>query len=140
VYGLGAQPDRGPLRFREICERTYVEDLAGCSAYVGAAGNQTLGELLYFGKPVLALPEAKHHEQRINSHFVRQMRVGDFVRLHLFEDSSLRDFLDRLDEFRAALRPLAGQLDGTPAALEVVRRFLPKPVAAIEPQPSPRKR
>jgi uncharacterized protein (TIGR00661 family) len=131
VYGLGERPACGPLRFRAIDERTYVEDLAQCAAYVGAAGNQSLGELLYFGKPVLALPERNHHEQLINSHFLRHMGVGTFVPLDRFRQSDLQSFMDRREEFGARLVPYRGRLDGTPDTLAAIRRHLPRTTAPV---------
>jgi UDP:flavonoid glycosyltransferase YjiC (YdhE family) len=108
-----------------------VEDLAQCAAYVGAAGNQSLGELLYFGKPVLALPERNHHEQLINSHFLRHMGVGTFVRLDRFRQSDVRSFMDRQAEFRERLVAYRGRLDGTRDTLAVIRRHLPRTTAPV---------
>jgi uncharacterized protein (TIGR00661 family) len=125
VYGLGCRPADGPLRFFPLDEKTFVDDLAGCAALVGAAGNQSLGEALYLGKPVLAMPEERHHEQRINSHFLKQMGVGDWVTMEQAQPRDLEAFLGRLDEFRWRLLGYHGQFDGTPAAVAEVRKFLP---------------
>jgi uncharacterized protein (TIGR00661 family) len=126
VYGLGKRKPDGPLRFCPLDEQTFVDDLAGCAALVGAAGNQTLGESLFLGKPVLALPEQDHHEQLINSHFLRQMGGGDFTTVETFERPHLTRFLNRLDEYQDNLASHRGHLDGTPAALAEIRRFLPR--------------
>jgi uncharacterized protein (TIGR00661 family) len=125
VYGCGPRPADGPLIFRPIDERTYVEDLAGCTAYVGAAGNQSLGELLHFGKPVLTIPELNHHEQLINSHFIRHMGVGDFVPLPRFQTADLARFLDGVDAYREALETYQNRIDGTADTLAVIHRHLP---------------
>ncbi len=131
IYGLsgndaaGDPPPDGPLRFRRLSERTFAEDLAGCAAVIGAAGNQTLGEALYLGKPVLALPEERHHEQLINAHFLRQMGAGDFETIESAEARHLGSFLERLDEFAAAADRQHERLDGTPAALAAVQQHLP---------------
>ncbi|MDX1947094.1 MAG: glycosyltransferase family protein [Pirellulaceae bacterium] len=125
VYGLGEREPDGPLKFFPLSERTFVEDLAGCAALVGAAGNQTLGEAIYFGKPVLALPEAQHHEQLINSHFLRQMGAGDFTTVENFQPRHLSDFLRDLPALQAAADRYQGRLDGTAAALAEIERFLP---------------
>jgi uncharacterized protein (TIGR00661 family) len=125
VYGLGPRPADGPLTFCPLDETTFVRDVASCAALVGAAGNQTLGEALYFGKPVLALPEESHHEQLINAHFLRHMGAGEFATLEEVERSHLSRFLDRLEEFRGALGQYLGRIDGTPTAVAEIRRFLP---------------
>jgi len=125
VYGLGQRKPEGPLTFCKLSEQTFVDDLAGCAAVVGAAGNQTLGEALYLGKPVLAMPEERHHEQLINAHFLRQMKAGDWTTMESAEPRHLARFLDRLDEYQEGIESHSGRLDGTPAALGALARFLP---------------
>lgn len=125
VYGLGKQPDQGNLRFFDISEDGFVRDLAGCDAMIGAAGNQSLGEAIYLGKPVLALPEESHHEQMINSHFLRQMGVGDWSTIESFSKKHLASFMERLSQFRANLATFRGQINGNPTALAAIQRHLP---------------
>ncbi len=124
VYGLGERPSCGKLRFLAVDENSFMRHLAGCRAYIGAAGNQTIGEAIHLGKPLFVLPERKHHEQRINAHFVRQMGVGDWNLLESVESGSLRRFLDRLNEYRSRLVEYRGRFDGTPRAVEVIRSAL----------------
>src|SRR5262245_7699994 len=99
IYGLGERKSEGNLRFREIDPQTFAYDLADCCAVIGAAGNQTLGEALYLGKPILAFPEQHHHEQLINAHFLKTMRAGDSTIAEAAEPNDLHDFLFNLDEF-----------------------------------------
>lgn len=124
VYGLGKRAAEGRLTFRAIDPRRFIDDLAGCAAAIGAAGNQSLGEALYLGKPVFALPEGNHHEQLINAHFLRQMGAGDFAPIERASGGALRRFLHRLDDYYAATSLLVGKLDGTAAALAVIDRML----------------
>lgn len=121
VYGLGAMPTMGGLRFCEIDEHRFVDDLAGCTAVICAAGNQLLGESVYLGKPVLALPEPLHHEQLINSHYLRQMGVGDFATLDAVTPELLRRFLDCVPAYRAGLEHYRGVWNGTPTAVAAIR-------------------
>ncbi|QDU25982.1 hypothetical protein ETAA8_10540 [Anatilimnocola aggregata] len=126
AYGLGRLPERGSIRFCELSEQGFVNDLAQCAAVVGAAGNQTLGESLYLGKPVLALPESQHHEQLINSHFLEQMKAGHFVPVEEFEPRHLDRFVTALDDLRG---PLLGDCmvhDGNSAAVATIRGHLPR--------------
>lgn len=122
IYGLGERPAQGPLTFHPIHEQKFVDDLAGCRAVVCAAGNQLLGESLYFGKPVLAIPEEIHHEQRINAHFLQEMHAGDWTTLEAFDLPKLQQFLDRWDEYQAVAQQLCGKLDGTQDALHEIRK------------------
>ena len=100
VYGLGARPSEGNLQFRPFDERRFVKDLAGCLAVVGSAGNQTLGEAIYLGKPVLALPEDNHFEQRINAFYLQRQNCGQSVNLSKFCEQSLAEFLESIDDFQ----------------------------------------
>lgn len=124
VYGFGERPDDGCLKFRALNEQTFVDDLASCSAMIGAAGNQSLGEAIYLGKPVFALPEEQHHEQMINSHFLAQMGTGEFEPVERVDARHFRRFMDRLDEFGDRLKNFVGQIDGTPLAINQVTSCL----------------
>lgn len=126
VYGLGERKSEGNLRFREIDEQSFAYDMADCAAVVGAAGNQTLGEALHFGKPVFALPESHHHEQLINAHFLKSMQAGDWIAAEAAEPRQLRHFLNRMDEFGAHAAGYQGKIDGTSQALNEINRFLPQ--------------
>jgi uncharacterized protein (TIGR00661 family) len=127
VYGLGERQPDGPLKFYKLSEQTFVEDLAGCAALVGAAGNQSLGEALHFGKPVLALPEQNHYEQQINAWFLSQMGVGNATNVESFGPRHLAEFLGRLEEYQTMAQRYAGRIDGTAAALAEIERYLHQP-------------
>ena len=120
VYGLGERSSAGNLSFHAIDEQRFVEDLASCAGLFSAAGNQLLGEALYYGKPVFAIPEEMHHEQQINAHFLRQMGAGDWVTAESLRADRLNGFLNRLEEYRRNLEPLNGKLNGTPDALAAI--------------------
>lgn len=125
VYGLGERPPLGSVTFCPIDDHQFVSDLAGCRAVVAAAGNQLLGESLYLGKPVLAIPEERHHEQQINAHFIRTLGVGDWTLLDGLTRTTLDRFLEREAEFHQALAPLQGSLNGTATVLDLIQSQLP---------------
>lgn len=122
VYGLEARPRRGNLEFCDFDPRRFAEDLAGCRALVGAAGNQSLGEALYLGKSVLALPEAKHHEQRINAFYLKHFGLGDAVTLSSFRASHLHEFLRTERQYHQAARHV--QRDGLETAVSIIQQEL----------------
>jgi uncharacterized protein (TIGR00661 family) len=126
VYGLGQQPPKGKLSFHAIDERRFVDDLAHCAGLVSAAGNQLLGEALYFGKPVFAIPEDMHHEQQINAHFLQQMGAGEWMTVDSFRSNRLVSFLSKLEVYREKLAPLAGRLNGTREAIAAIEQVLQK--------------
>ena len=124
VYGLGDRPAVGRLSFHAIDEHRFVKDLSACAGLFSAAGNQLLGEALYFGKPVFAIPENMHHEQQINAHFLQQMGAGEWTTVESLKSDRLNGFLSRLDEYRNNLTNLAGIMNGTPDALLSINEAL----------------
>lgn len=126
IYGLGERPSLGAATFHAIDDRRFVDDLAGCAGLFSAAGNQLLGEALYLGKPVFAIPEDMHHEQQINAHFLKQMGAGDWTTVQAFQPARLVDFLRDLEQFRSNLAPLVGKSVGTPDALAAIGLALQK--------------
>lgn len=136
VYGLGERPALGGITFHAIDENRFVEDLASCAGLFSAAGNQLLGEALYFGKPVFAIPEGMHHEQQINACFLRQMNAGDWTTAESFQLEHLSSFLAKLDTYRAHLRQLSGQMNGTYDALAAINAVLQRNQSPKVPVPA----
>lgn len=122
AYGLGSRPPVGGATFHEVSVERFLDDLATAQALVCTAGNQLVGEALYLGKPVLALPEPGNFEQRINAHFVRESGAGEWVPLESAGPELLRGFLDRLERYRAAIDPSA--IAGNDRAIQALAPFL----------------
>ncbi len=123
IYGLGQRRDEGNLRFFEVNEEGFVNDLASCTALVSGAGNQLVGEALYLKKPVLAMPESGLFEQQINGYFLKAGGGGDSVSRESLDGRVLRRFLDARDEY--ASRIDSSRMDGIPTVLETISRHLP---------------
>jgi uncharacterized protein (TIGR00661 family) len=122
VYGLGARSDVGRLRFREVDVRRFAEDLATCRALVTTAGNQLVGEALYLGKPVLAMPESGNREQAVNAHFLRRSGTGLVSTMDAVTPGHVRALLDGSHRLTAGID--RRRLCGNPAALAIIRRHL----------------
>jgi uncharacterized protein (TIGR00661 family) len=129
VYGTARRGREGRLEFRAPSERGFLEELARCRAVVGTAGNQLVGEALYFGKPLLVMPEDSV-EQRLNAAAVERCGIGRRLDHRRLTAAAVRDFLDEEQRFRdrtrwhardgraeavAALERFAAELAGTPA-------------------------
>ena len=136
VYGLGEREPVGGATFHAIDEQRFVDDLAGCRALVGAAGNQLIGEALHLGKPMLVLPERAHAEQMMNSHFLAAMRCGDFALLEEVSADRIRGFIDGSGHYAEPLAGVMGRMDGTPDVLRVIARRLAH-VSAAAASPTP---
>ena len=131
VYGLGERPPQGRLVFRPVSEDGFVADLAASSCVVCNAGNQLLGEALYLGKPVLAMPEENQDEQAINAHYLRAGGGGDWTSVRDLTAPRLRRFLADLDLYRG--RVDRRRLRGNEPALAAIRRHLPSTVPERRP-------
>ena len=123
IYGLGARPAEGNLRFYDIDETSFLENLASCDALISNAGNQLVGEALYLRKPVLALPETGNFEQAVNAHFLRESGGGDWVHVQDFNTDTLGQFLDRVPELRSRID--VTHICGNEPALTAIKSHLP---------------
>ena len=103
VYGLGEHPNAGKVDFRAIDPTRFVDDLTTARALITTAGNQLVGEALYLGKPVYAIPEPQNREQDINAHFVKSMGVGECARPNAIKRDQLTTFLDKVPFYRARI-------------------------------------
>jgi uncharacterized protein (TIGR00661 family) len=122
IYGRGEQAARGNLQFRPISESGFLDDLSSANAVVCAAGNQLLGECLFLGKPVFALPETGQHEQRINAHFLEQSGCGVWCSPEDFNAIQVQSFFASLEHLRGGDERL--NYNGTPHAVAAVEECL----------------
>lgn len=124
IYGVGVRPPHENVTFHEIDPNTFVDDLATSRGVISAAGNQLLGESLYLGKPVFAMPESNHHEQLINSHFLAHMGCGNWVTLESLKTEDLHEFAKSCDSYRTRIAETCQNIDGTDKAVEVIESCL----------------
>jgi uncharacterized protein (TIGR00661 family) len=123
LYGLGKQPSYGSLKFFDIDVFRFIEDLATSRALISTAGNQLVGEALYLGKSVLAMPEPGNYEQQINAHFLQQSGAGLAHELEQLSAASIRSFLERFRDVHRFINKK--RLYGNPAAVDIIKRYLP---------------
>jgi uncharacterized protein (TIGR00661 family) len=111
----------------------FLESLASARALVTTAGNQVLGEALWLGKPVLALPEPGVLEQDFNARALEQSGCGMRAAFEDFSPSLWEGFELRRAEFLAGLDAFQAdhpQYDGLESALRRIRRLLAVPEPA----------
>lgn len=121
VYGAGRVGQEGKLDFRAPSRRGFLEDLASARAVVSTAGNQLVGEALYFGRPLLVLPEDTV-EQRMNGAAVARLGVGEMLDFDDLDAAALHRFVDRIPVYEAAATAHAG--DGRDDALDLLHRWI----------------
>lgn len=65
-HGRADTPGDG-FHAHHLDDHAFLGHLAGCRAYVGSAGFESICEAHYLGKPVLAVPTAGQFEQELNA-------------------------------------------------------------------------
>lgn len=131
LYGLGEKPSEGNIDFLEISEEDFVRDLASSYALVCTAGNQLVGEALYLGKPVFAMPEPNNREQYINAIYLERERTGTWVELESVNAAHIQEFLRKCEEYRGRIQP--ARYNGNPLAINAIEGYLAKAEAKATP-------
>jgi UDP:flavonoid glycosyltransferase YjiC (YdhE family) len=126
VFGLDDSHERlfPCLRFCPVDPIGFVSCLAAAPFLVAAAGHQLLCEALELRKPVLALYECAHDEQRLNARMWERAGYGMAVELESFQPQRLQDFLDALSCYRRALQDRVGARQNAPLTARWMLRKL----------------
>lgn len=98
VYGTTRRGLDRRLQYKPLGNLPFLEDLASCRAVFGTTGNQLLGEVIHFRKPMLAVPIACM-EQQLNARQLELLGVGEVIAPRRVTGQRLRQFLAREDEF-----------------------------------------
>jgi len=125
IYNNEANERHGNLEFKLISPFTFLEDLASCSCLVSTAGNQLVGEAMYLGKPVLAMPEPDNFEQEINGRFLAQSGAGIDYSLDSVTPDILRHFLSNLSAYSNRID--RERICGNAAACSIISRMIEPP-------------
>lgn len=134
VYGTSLRGKSDKLDFRAPSSEWFIHDMAGCRGVISTAGNNLIGEAMYLGKPLLALPE-RAFEQRLNAHLIERMGIGQAGSLEQLTPSDIDRFLGNLDWFASNIA--AHRLDdGRAEAIETLHGF----IAELAHQPIRRRR
>jgi len=120
VYGTPRRGVDGNLTFRAPSNEVFLDDLASCRAVFSTAGNQLVGEALWFDKPMLVMPEHTV-EQRLNAAAVDRLGIGRQVRHCDVTGDIVARFLADEHAYRGAMRNAVR--DGRPAALSAIEGF-----------------
>ena len=119
----------GALRFLPFSEAGFIEDLATCRAVIASGGFTLMGEAVFLGKPMLAMPLEGQFEQVLNARYLERVGYGVWAP-NLEEPGVVPQFLERVPD---CARALAGyHQDGNREILAAVDEFLVR--AATEPR------
>ncbi len=106
AHGLdrgGGAHDRG-FHVHDLDQEAFLRHLAGCRAYAGSAGFESVSEAFWLGKPVLAVPTEGQFEQRLNAWDAERCGVataGRWVDLDDFWSGAAAPDPARVARFRA---------------------------------------
>ena len=100
VYGFGARPGQGNVRFRPASRQAFLEDLASAAYVFSNGGHGLLSEALHLGKPVLCVPTRLFYEQLWNGHHLHTLGYGQCHPTLNLPPDCLDRFETGLDGFR----------------------------------------
>ncbi|WP_022654978.1 glycosyltransferase family protein [uncultured Desulfovibrio sp.] len=123
VYGYDRTEGReGNVVFMRKSEEGFLRLLEGCSYVIQGGGHTLMGEALYLGKPILALPLKAMLEQRFNALYVERLHYGMQADMLGLDPELLRRFEARLPEFKAAIA--TGNFCGNEMVFGLVDHFI----------------
>ena len=119
----------GALRFLPFSEAGFIDDLATCRAVIASGGFTLMGEAVFLGKPMLAIPLEGQFEQVLNARYLEREGYGMWA-ASLDDPRVVPRFLERVPE---CARVLAGyRQEDNHEILATVDEFLVR--AATEPR------
>ena len=68
--------------------------MANCKKLISTAGNQLIGESIYFSKPIFVIPQPNQTEQFLNAWYVKNELIGSYSKLKRLTASKIRKFLE----------------------------------------------
>lgn len=116
MYGTHDKGSYKNIQFKKI-GRKFLKDLASCRAVISTAGNQLVGECMYYKKPMLVMPEDSV-DQRTNARHVDIMGIGIATTFEAFDKATVAHFLSRLDYYKA--KASHHEADGREEAIEIL--------------------
>lgn len=101
VYGTGREGKQGKLELEGFSEDGFIADLASCRGVLATGGFSLMGEAVYLGKPLLAVPLRRQFEQRLNALYLAKLGYGECHDELTVE--SVRAFCAGLDRYAESL-------------------------------------
>lgn len=101
VYGFKRNEDRGHVQLKDFSEDGFVEDLRSARAVIAGGGFSLMGEAVYLGKPMLAVPLRNQFEQSLNALYLEKLGYGEHC--EALDEDRVRRFLERAPRYAARL-------------------------------------
>ncbi len=120
VYGLKRDEVLGNVTLKGFSEEGFVKDLATARAVIAGGGFSLMGEAIYLGKPMLAVPLRGQFEQTANALYLQKLGYGEFHR-DLSGEAIVR-FLQQSDRYADNLKNY--RQEGNLLILEALDRLI----------------
>ncbi len=105
IYGMRPEEAHdGALHYKPFSEAGFIADLASCRAVIAGGGFTLMGEAVFLGKPMLAIPLDSQFEQLLNARYLEREGFGMWAE-SAGDPGVLPRFLERVP---ACARALAG--------------------------------
>ena len=98
VYGTGRIGDDENIEFCQPSNTGFLRDLASCRAVISTAGNQLVGEAMYYKKAMLVMPESCV-EQRMNARALEKLGGGTATSFEKLSSEKIVRFVENSSEF-----------------------------------------
>ena len=126
--GLTEELVEGNLRYQPFSEEGFISDLASAKAVVAGGGFTLMGEAVYLGKPMFAIPVGKQFEQVLNGLWLERLGYGRSAK-RLDDAAQLAAFLAEVPA--CAERLASHQQDGNKLILDELDHLMDCAAAGI---------
>lgn len=134
VYGLRRDIEEdlveGNVRYRPFSERGFIDDLRTAAGVLASAGFTLMGEAVYLGKPMLAVPLGRQIEQVLNARYLEAAGYG--LATEALTGQRLGEFLERLPDLSRNLE--AYRQDGNRDLFQALEQGLTDAAAGAPPR------
>lgn len=101
VYGMGRTGREGNVELKPFSQAGFVDDLRTARAVIAGGGFSLMCEAVHLRVPMLCVPLEGQWEQQLNARWLAKLGYGAWA--PRLDDTSVRGFLDRVDEYAAGV-------------------------------------
>lgn len=102
VYGLNKHFKKDNITSKKFDEKSFIEDLSSSKAVITNGGFSTIGECLYFKKPILMIPIKNHYSSLFNAQNIENLGYG--MHSNTLDTKSLKIFVNKISEYKNNLK------------------------------------
>ncbi len=115
-----ANQERGNVTLKDFSETGFVDDLKSARAVIAGGGFSLMGEAVYLGKPLLALPLKNQFEQTLNALYLAKLGYGEYC--DALSPEVIRGFLQKVPGY--AQKVAEHRQDGNQHILQSIEKLI----------------